>query len=217
MAEPYKVLLVGASGRGKTYSLRNMNRATTGYLNVEKKPLPFKGDFKFNVSPSTHYEVLETMKLFSQNPEISTIVIDSFSAYIDMVMLEARKVKKGYDVFNFYNEQIGLFNSYVKQIRKETFVTAHYEVIADELGGSKERRAKVKGKEWEGFIEKDYTIVLFTESKIIPGQAKPKHYFTLVNDGTSSTKIPPEVFGEEVLDCDNDSNLVLQKLKEFSS
>ena len=38
----YKVLLVGQSGRGKTFSFRNMNPDTTGFINVEDKPLPFK-------------------------------------------------------------------------------------------------------------------------------------------------------------------------------
>ena len=42
----YKVLLVSLSGKGKTYSSRNLNPETTGFINMENKPLPFKNTFK---------------------------------------------------------------------------------------------------------------------------------------------------------------------------
>lgn len=142
----YKILLVGASGRGKTYSFRNMDKERTLFINVENKPLPFKGNFKYHVVPSTPAEVLKALMEGSKNPDIDCIVVDSFSAYVDMLMAEARATKRGFDVFNYYNENIGLFNTYVKKVRKEVFVTAHYEIITDELGGTKERRVKVKGK-----------------------------------------------------------------------
>lgn len=38
----YKTLVVGASGRGKTYMFRDLDPNTTGFINVEDKPLPFK-------------------------------------------------------------------------------------------------------------------------------------------------------------------------------
>lgn len=146
----YKVLLIGASGRGKTYSFRNMDKEHTAYLNIENKPLPFKGNFKYAVVPANSTDVLNRIVMAGQNPDIQTIIIDSFSAYADMLILEARSTKVGYDIWNHYNEYIGKLNDYIKKVDKEVFVTAHYEIITDELGGSKERRAKVKGKEWEG-------------------------------------------------------------------
>ncbi len=210
----YKILLVGASGRGKTYSFREMNRDTTLFINVENKPLPFKGNFKNHVVPNTPAEVLNALVEGSKNPNINCIIVDSFSAYVDMLMAEARATKRGFDVFNYYNENIGKFNDYVKKVKKEVFVTGHYEIISDELGSSKERRLKVKGKEWEGVVEKDYTIVLFAESK--PKEnSRPEHYFTLVNDGTNSAKCPPEILGESVLSIPNDAKLVFDKIQEF--
>ena len=61
-------------------------------------------------------------------------------------MSEARATKRGSDVFNYYNENIGKFNDYMKRVKKEVFVTGHYEIITDEIGGNKERRLKVKGE-----------------------------------------------------------------------
>lgn len=211
----YKVLLIGGPGRGKTYSFRNMDKLTTAYINVENKPMPFKGNFKFSIVPQKPLEILKLIEDACRNPAIDCIIVDSFSAFVDMLLLEARQLKVGYEVWNYYNENIGKFNDAVKKATKEVFVVAHYEVITDELGGSKERRAKAKGKEWEGQIEKDYTMVLYTEAKIEFGEQKAKHFFTLYNDGTNSAKTPPDIFGEGVFSIDNDSNLVLQKIREF--
>lgn len=211
----YKVLLVGASGRGKTYSFRNMDRNKTGFINVENKPLPFKGTFKHMLGVTKSSDVLTFIASACNHPEIDCIVIDSFSAYIDMLMLEARATKVGWDIMNHYNENIGKFNDAVKKANKEVFVTAHYEIITDEVANLKERRTKTKGKEWEGVIEKDYTIVLFAEAKVEFGEEKPKHFFTLYNDGTSSAKTPPGIFDEGLTKIDNDCNLVLQKIREF--
>jgi hypothetical protein len=210
----YKILLVGASGRGKTYSFRNMNKEKTLFINVENKPLPFKGNFKYHVVPNTPSAVLQALVDGSKNPDIECIVVDSFSAYVDMLMAEARATKRGFDVFNYYNENIGKFNDYVKKVKKEVFVTGHYEIISDELGGSKERRLKVKGKEWEGVVEKDYTVVLFAESK--PKEnSRPEHYFTVVNDGTNSAKCPPDLLGEDVLTITNDAQIIFNKIQEY--
>jgi len=146
----YKVLLIGESGGGKTYSFRNMNRDTTLFINIENKPLPFKGQFKNTVVPNTPQDVLTFLQKGSQDKSISHIVVDSFSAYVDLLLLQSRATKTGYEIWSYYNEQIGKFNDYVKKVQKEVFVTAHYEILTDEVGGMKKKRAKVKGREWEG-------------------------------------------------------------------
>jgi len=211
----YKVLEIGESGGGKTYSFRNMDRETTLFINIENKPLPFKTAFKNTVIPNTPQDVLTALQNGSKSPIIQQIVVDSFSAYVDMLLLQARATKTGYEIWSYYNEQIGKFNDYVKKVQKEVFVTAHYEILTDEVGGMKKKRAKVKGREWEGLIEKDYTLVVYAESVVEFGEKKAKHFFTLQADGVNSAKTPPDIFGADVTVIDNDSNLVLQKIREF--
>jgi len=142
----YKILEIGESGGGKTYSFRNMDRETTLFINIENKPLPFKGSFKHTVIPQNPQDVLAALAAGSQNPAVKQIVVDSFSAYVDLLLLQARAIKTGYEIWSYYNENIGKFNDYVKKVQKEVFVTAHYEILTDELGGIKKKRAKVKGK-----------------------------------------------------------------------
>lgn len=208
----YKTLIVSQSGKGKTYSFRNMNPATTGFINVENKPLPFKNSFKYHSRPTSYEEAYRMLIEYGKNPEINCIVLDSFSAYVDMLLLSCRKTKKGFDVWNTYAEEIGKLLDMIKRVPKEIFVTAHYEVLGVE--GVSEKRVKVKGKEWEGLIEKEFTIVLYANNEFTEGSKKPKHYFNLCLED-SSAKCPPMILGEDIVTIDNDSNFIFEKILEF--
>lgn len=206
----YKILLVGQSGKGKTYSFRNMNPETTGFLNIEDKPLPFKNRFKYHYRPKTVAETKQALKSLADNKEINAICIDSFSAYVEILLAESRVSKKGFDIWNAYNEEIGKFLSFIKSIQKEVFITAHYETL--DIEGDPQKRVKVKGKEWEGIIEKEFTVVLYADSKFTKG--KPEYFLNAVAEGTSS-KCPPDIFGEDVMVIPNDSAQVFSNILEF--
>lgn len=208
----YKVLLVSQSGKGKTYSFRNMNREKTGFINVENKPLPFKGNFKYHGKPFAPAGVFAALKAYNENKEIDCIVIDSLSAVFDLFLAEAKATKKGYDIWNYYNELIAKFLTAVKKVEKEVFLTAHYEWIQDE-GGAKERRVKTQGKAWEGTIEKEFSLVLYVDRKLTDDK-KIDAWFDMALDNSSS-KCPPDIFGEDTFKIPNDSNFVLEKILEF--
>lgn len=207
----YKVMLTSLSGQGKTYSFRNMNPDTTGFINIEDKPLPFKNLFKFHARPVNVASVFAAMESYANNPAINCIVIDSFSAFIELLLSYSRRERKGFDIWNLYNEEIGRFWSEVKKIRKEVFITSHYEIL--NIEGNPEKRVKVKGKEWEGFIEKEFTIVLYAECTY-DEKNKPGYFFRLRGQGLSA-KCPPAIFGEEISSIPNDSQLVMQRILDF--
>jgi hypothetical protein len=150
---------------------------------------------------------------YAKNPEITAIGVDSFSAYTDLVMAEARQTQKGYDIFNFYNDNIAKFFDLVKKIKKEVVLTAHYEILGIE--GAPEKRVKVKGKEWEGVVEKEFTIVLFGDSKF-KENGKPDYFFKLVEENTSA-KCPPAIFGEDVYQIPNDVQTILEHIHKFKN
>lgn len=209
----YKVLLVSQSGKGKTYSFRNMNRERTGFINTENKPLPFKGAFKHHSRPLSTSATKLALKEMAVNPEIDCIVLDSLSAYFDMLLLEARSNKKGFEIWNTYNEGIGKLFNFIKSIEKEVFITAHYEWIQDE-GGARERRIKTKGKEWEGVLEKEFTIVLYADRNINQTTKKVEAWFDMALENASS-KCPPDIFGEDIHQIPNDSKMIFDKILEF--
>lgn len=207
----YKVLLVAQPGSGKTTSAQNLDKNTTGFINVENKPLPFKGDFKHHVVPKNVAGVAQSINDMSKNPEITSIFVDSISAIFDMVLLDCRARLKGFDIWNEYNLTIQKIINLIKNTNKEMFITAHYEILGIE--GAQEKRVKVKGKELEGVIEKDFTIVLYGNKKF-DERGKPKYFFNLIEDGASA-KCPAELFGPDTAQIPNDCKMILDAITEF--
>lgn len=206
----YKILLVSQSGKGKTFSARNLDREKTGFINVENKPLPFKGQFKYHTRCSTYQEAFKALIEYAKNPEIEVIFFDSFSAYLDLLLYECRKTKKGFDVWNLYAEEIGNLLNMIKRVPKEVYMTAHYEILNPE--GSPEKRVKVKGKEWEGVIEKEFTIVLYADRKL-NDKRETEAWFDTSLEG-SSAKCPPDLLSSNKVD--NDCNLIQQAIIEYT-
>jgi hypothetical protein len=143
---PYQFMIVGSSGKGKTYSFRNMNVDTCGFINMEGKPLPFINKFKYYYTPNNWQDAYSKLIEFAKDPNITEVVLDSFSAYMDSVLKTARETKKGFDIWNFYNEEIGKLMFIFKKYPKDIFVTSHYEWLQSEEGAI-EKRIKVKGEQ----------------------------------------------------------------------
>lgn len=209
----YKILVVGASGRGKTYSLRNLNKDKVAFVNLENKPLPFSGRFKHQYVLTGYDQIYELLTKLGSDPNVNAIVLDSLSAWLDLLLFFCRQTKKGFDIWSSYATEIGRLMQYIKQCPKEIVVTAHSEILLTEEGWN-ERRVKVKGREWEGLIEKEFTVVLFAEARK-EKEKRTQYYFSL-GDANNSAKCPPEIFGEETFMLPNDMKFVLEKVAEFA-
>lgn len=214
MSDFYKVLIVGQSGKGKTYGTRTLDQAKTVFINIEDKPLPFKHTFAHVVVPTTVADVMAILVKCEEpgSAGIKVVVIDSFSAFVDMLLAECRAKYKGFDIWNNYNEKIGVFLRTVKAMKREVVVIAHYETL--DIEGDQEKRVKVKGKEWEGLIEKEFTVVLYADrNKDEKGVVKAWLNLSLEQ---SSSKCPPDIFGAGVHSIDNDYGYMVEKIAEFA-
>lgn len=69
-------------------------------------------------------------------------------------------------------------------------------------------------KEFEGLIEKDFTVVLYADRKL-NDQKKVEAWFSLNEEGTSC-KCPPILFGEDTLKIPNDCELILKRINEIN-
>ena len=88
------ILLIGASGTGKSTSLRNFKKEEVAVVNVLGKPLPFKSDI--NAPKCDDYNViLNSIK----NTDRKTIVIDDANYLITNEFMNKSSVK-GYDKYN---------------------------------------------------------------------------------------------------------------------
>ena len=214
MSDFYKILVVGQSGKGKTYGSRTLDPATTAFINIEDKPLPFKNPFKLISRPKTTTDVKAALVWANDAKQafIKTIVFDSLSAYFEMLLGECRAKYKNFDIWNNYNESIGLMMNLIKSVEKEIIVIAHYETL--NIEGDQEKRVKVKGKEWEGMIEKEFTIVLYADrNKDEKGNVNA--WLDLSLDASSS-KCPPDIFGAGVNRIENDYRYLVEKIAIFA-
>jgi hypothetical protein len=111
-----------------------------------------------------------------------------------------------------YNDEIGRFMTAMKWVPKEVFVTAHYEIL--NLEGAQEKRVKVKAKEWESVVEKEFTIVMFADKKFNE-KGKPEYYYQLVGEGMSA-KCPPDLFGQDTYSIPNDGNMIFNTILNYT-
>jgi hypothetical protein len=194
------VLILGQSGTGKSASMRHLDPATFGLINVGKKPLPFKSTVKpFDCDDSARIAVA------LQKAQAKTIVIDD-AQYIMANEFMRRAKENGYQKFtdigiNFWN----LVQSVIAlPADKVVYFLGHTEM--DQFGNTK---FKTIGKMLDEKITVEglFTIVLRTHVK------DRKFYFSTVNDGMDTVKTPMGMFADEFID--NDLALVDKTIREY--
>lgn len=146
---------------------------------------------------------------------IKIVVIESLSAFLDMLLAEARILKKGWDVFTYYNEKVYQLFERVRKLNdagKYTIVISHDDITTNELTGETQVTAKVKGSEWKGVVEKEFDIVFHAEMTVDENK-KPHFKFRTQTDGIVPAKSPHEMFDDVLID--NDMNEILKKIAEY--
>jgi len=209
-----KVLVIGPTGNGKSYLSKTADRDTTGYVNIERQPLPYKGTFKNMGQPKTWAGFMKNIEDYSKNDEIKQLIIDSQSMAFDTLHKEMKANHKGFDIYSNYNKEVTRYFELIRDIKKDIIVISHDETLADQ--GYKSRKAKVHGKEFEGRVEAYYTIVLFAEKKVKDG--KPQYSLKTFQEDTSS-KTPEGLFpdknGENLLEIPNDAAYIFKSLEDY--
>lgn len=213
-----KVAIVGPSGSGKSYIGKSADRVTTGYINIENQPLPYKAvPFKYEGRPKTWAGFMKNLKDYGENPEIERIIIDSQSMAFDKLNSEMGKNFSGWDVPKNYNKQVYEYLELMKSIEKDMIILAHDELVKID-DGTKQRRMTVHNKEYEGKIEKHYTIVLYTGTRIKDN--KPQHFLKTFEVDTSA-KTPQGLFpgkdGNTLIEIPNDADFIFKGLEDYYS
>jgi len=205
------IFICGSSGSGKTTSLRNLDTAKTLILNTERKQLPFPkaGLFK-------RHKYVEDLKMFNEDfgralaSNAEYIIIDSFTSLAEFIMLEAKRTKRGYDVFAWYAEELLRIISMSKNSDKYIIFTGIDETEIDECG-LREKQIKVEGKKLKGFLEKEFVIVLFT-SVVRTSDNKFEYQFITNADGIRTAKSPMSMLPHTF---PNDLNAVVNQVEKY--
>lgn len=213
-----KVAIVGQSGTGKSYLSKTADPLTTGYINVERKPLPYRQQttYKFLGQPKNWAGFKKNLEDYGNNPEVKTIIIDSQTMAFNVLIREMGNNFTGFDVYKNYNRQVYEYLELMKNIQKDIIVISHDELVKLNEGDKVQRMA-THGKEFEGKIEQHYSVVLYTGTRIKDN--KPQYFLRTFEEDTS-TKVPEGMFsadgyGETPLEIPNDAKFIFDSVEKY--
>lgn len=207
-------LVLGASGSGKSTSLRNLDPSKTLLIQCINKPLPFRSvDWKKRTKDADGNPVgnvlqtSDTTKILMamQRSTHDVVVIDDYQATLVNEMM-ARSSEKGYDKFtDIAKGAWDVFNMAGKLAdHRRVYMLAHTQT--DEHG---QTRMRTVGRMVDEKIvpEGYFTIVLHTE--IVNGQ----YLFRTQTNGQDCAKSPMGLFPD--LHIDNDLAAVDEAVCDF--
>lgn len=205
------VLVIGRSGSGKTYSVKNFKPAEVGIISAEKGRLPFKSDIKvikvkkFNVDDASPAQI--NLAKYSwimnviENSKTKSIVIDD-SQYLLANELFDRANEKGYDKFTNMAANFRNLIHFVNELEDDNKLV--YFLHHSELDTDGREKVKTIGKMLDEklCIEGCFDIVLYCQDQ---------KFFTQAN-GQSVAKTPEGMFELEI---PNDLKFVDKTIREY--
>lgn len=208
------VMIMGRSGSGKTFSLKNFEPGEVGIISVEKGRLPFKSDLKTVKIPATF--TAEDMKSFAQlnaakyawlkmvikKSQTKAVVIDD-SQYLLVNELFDRSKEKGYDKFTDMAANFRSLIHFVNELPDDDKIV--YFLHHSEADSDGREKAKTIGKMLDEklTVEGCFDIVIYCQD----------HIFYTQGNGQSSAKTPEGMF--ETVEIPNDLKAVDKAIREF--
>ena len=194
------VLVMGASGSGKSTSLRNFSPNDVGVFNVAGKPLPFRN--KLLVANNVRYDsIKESLEKASKK----SYVIDDSQYLMAFESFEHAK-ETGYGKFT--NMAINFYQLVQTAITKTPDDVIVYFLHHTELSDDGKIKAKTLGKMLDNqlTVEGLFSIVLLCQ---VEGS---EHYFITNSDGSNPAKSPMDMFAQKI---PNDLKFVDDTIREY--
>lgn len=195
-------LIIGESGSGKTYSIKNFDIDEVGIFAVEKSRLPFRKEFK--IAKNSTYETI--MNCFKSGPKLKKYIIDD-SQYLLVNELFDKAKDSGYskfaDIAIHFRNLIHYINH---QLPDDVIVYFLHHSETDSNTGK--IKAKTVGKMLDNqlTVEGCFSIVLLATAE------GTEHYFTTQSDGYTTAKSPEGMFD---LKIPNDLKAVDTAIREY--
>ena len=194
------VLILGESGSGKTYSIKNLDPEKVGIFLVEKPRLPFRKPF--SVAKRANYHGI--MKTLAE-PKLKIYVVDD-SQYLLVNEFFDRANEVGYQKFTDLALNFRNMIHFVTQKTPDDLIV--YFLHHTETDANGRIKAKTIGRMLDEklTVEGLFDIVLRTE--ITP----EGHFFRTQSNGNDTVKSPEDMFPDRI---PNDLALVDRTIREY--
>ena len=205
------VLIIGRSGSGKTFSLKNFAPNEVGVISVEKGRLPFRSEIKVVRIPTTFKEINSASQLNAakyawimniiRQSQAKSIVIDD-SQYLLVNELFDRANERGYDKFVDMAAHFRQLIHFINELPDDDKIV--YFLHHSELDADGREKVKTIGKMLDEklTVEGCFDIVLYCAD----------HKFFTQSNGQSTAKSPEEMFDLEI---PNDLKMVDQAIRKY--
>jgi hypothetical protein len=216
--------IVGATGTGKSTSIKHLDPKETYIINVAKKELPFKGSEKLYNTENKNYkevddaiEITKLLKVISEKaPHIKNIIIED-SNYIMGFNIVSKATEVGYTKFSLMaKDMVDLFRE-ARRLRDDikVFYLTHPETIEDggDIIGYK---IKTAGKliDNQVLLEGLLTVCLYTHVEESKDGVVTYSYLTN-RFKKYPAKSPDGMFDQ--IKIPNDLSYIAKKLDEYYS
>lgn len=199
------VLILGESGTGKTYSVKNFMPEEVKILSVWKPVLPFRMDKENRlevVKTPTGRDVIREMK----NTKKKVIVIDDFQ-YIMGIPMMKRLNEKGWEKYGEIEQPYSDVLDALSDLPDDVIVYLNSHVMRDDETGKVQIKTVGKALDKYITIEGMFQIVLGTHV------SDGKYYFVTQNNGVNTLKSPENMFPS--LFIPNDLKYVDDKIRSY--
>lgn len=198
------VYVLGRSGTGKSYSMRNFAKDEIGVVNVQGKILPFKGSGSFDiVNTDNSSDIVDQIKKMAKKHKV--IVVDDFQ-YVMANEFMRRATERGYDKFTEIAKHAWDIADCVKELPADVIVYVMCHTDTDQEGIEK---LKTIGKLLDEKIVLEGMSTIVLKTAVSDGQ----YMFLTQNNGKDTVKSPSGMFPAYAID--NDLKYVDQKIRSY--
>lgn len=203
------VIIYGKSGSGKTTSLRNFDKDEILYVNVEKKALPFRGDFTYHMASEKASVIIEQLQRLGRDIPCKTAVIDDITYIMVNNFMRRHRDMKGNKQFELYNDIGDYIWSIFETVRNLPSDVIVYIVMHEDTNDYGTTKIRTIGNLLDNKVVPEGIVTICLRAMT----TKDGHIFRTITDGSDITKTPMDMFDEE--EIPNDLKAVDTTIREY--